>query len=53
MSILDWLGLGQARREDEGDGDVIHRIVRDLESMEPAAARYLGRRSGPSRASCS
>ncbi len=41
MSILDWLGLGKARRGDEGDGDVIHRIVRDLESMDPATARYL------------
>ncbi len=43
MSILDWLGLGKASRDGdgEGDGDVIHRIVRDLESMDPAAARYL------------
>jgi uncharacterized tellurite resistance protein B-like protein len=41
MAILDWLGLGKARRDDGGDGDVIHRIVRDLEAMEPAAARFL------------
>ena len=41
MSILDWLGLGKARGGDEADGDVIHRIVRDLESMDPAAARYV------------
>lgn len=40
MSILDWLGLGKAPRDE--DDDVIHRIVRDLEAMEPAAARYLG-----------
>jgi uncharacterized tellurite resistance protein B-like protein len=38
MSIREWLGLGKPR---EDDGDVIHRIVRDLDAMEPAAARYL------------
>jgi uncharacterized tellurite resistance protein B-like protein len=41
MSILDWLGLGKAPGGDEADGDVIHRIVRDLESMDPARARYV------------
>jgi uncharacterized tellurite resistance protein B-like protein len=39
MSIREWLGLGRASRAD--DGDVIHRIVRDLEALDPAAARYL------------
>lgn len=38
MSILEWLGLGGRRR---AEGDVIHRIVRELEAMEPAAARHL------------
>jgi uncharacterized tellurite resistance protein B-like protein len=38
MSILEWLGLG-GRRTD--DGDVIHRIVRQLDTMEPATARHL------------
>src|SRR5512140_3013430 len=38
MSIRDWLGLGSARAD---DGDVIHRIVRELDELDPAAARYL------------
>jgi uncharacterized tellurite resistance protein B-like protein len=38
MSILEWLGLGSPRSE---DGDVIQRIVRELETMEPAAARFV------------
>ncbi len=40
MSVLDWLGLG-GRPRDGGDDDVIHRIVRELEAMDPAAARHL------------
>jgi uncharacterized tellurite resistance protein B-like protein len=39
VSIRDWLGLGKPRGED--DGDVIHRIVRDLDALEPARARFL------------
>ncbi len=39
MSVLDWLGLGK-RRVDE-DTDVMRRIVRELEDMDPAGARYL------------
>lgn len=39
MSVLEWLGLGRRPRE-EGD-DVVHRIVRELEAMEPRAARHL------------
>lgn len=38
MSILEWLGLGGRRRD---DGDVIHRIVRELEAMDPGTARHL------------
>jgi uncharacterized tellurite resistance protein B-like protein len=38
MSILEWLGLGGRRRD---DGDVIHSIARQLDSMDPAAARHL------------
>jgi uncharacterized tellurite resistance protein B-like protein len=39
MSILEWLGLGSGPRRD--DGDVIHSIARQLDAMEPAAARHL------------
>jgi uncharacterized tellurite resistance protein B-like protein len=42
MSVLDW--LARARRGDDrrdGGGDVIHRIVRELDALEPAAARHL------------
>jgi uncharacterized tellurite resistance protein B-like protein len=39
MSIREWLGLGRTPREDEGD--VIHRIVRDLEALDPKVARTL------------
>jgi uncharacterized tellurite resistance protein B-like protein len=39
MSIREWLGLGKPRGGD--DEDVIHRIVRDLEAMDPGAARFL------------
>jgi uncharacterized tellurite resistance protein B-like protein len=38
MSILDWLGIGKPRPD---DGDVIHRIVRELECMDGAAARFV------------
>jgi uncharacterized tellurite resistance protein B-like protein len=40
MSVLDWLGVGRGR-PGEGEGDVIHRIVRELDAMEPSAARHL------------
>ncbi len=40
MSVLDWLGLG--RRGADEETDVVRRIVRELEAMDPAAARYLG-----------
>lgn len=39
MSVLDWLGL-RPRQAEEG-GDVIRRIARELEAMEPSAARHL------------
>ena len=39
MSIREWLGLGPA--EDRDDTDSIHRIVRELEAMEPGRARHL------------
>jgi uncharacterized tellurite resistance protein B-like protein len=39
MSLLDWLGLRERPRD--RDGDVIHRIVRELEALEPDAARHL------------
>lgn len=38
MSVLDWL-LG--RRATARDDDVIHRISRELDALEPARARYL------------
>lgn len=40
MSVLDWLGLRGARPRDEGS-DVIRRIARELEAMDPGAARHL------------
>jgi uncharacterized tellurite resistance protein B-like protein len=39
MSILRWLGIAPAREEQ--DTDAVHRIVLELESMEPARARWL------------
>ncbi|HTP52941.1 MAG TPA: TerB family tellurite resistance protein [Anaeromyxobacteraceae bacterium] len=40
MSILEWLGLvPRSTRPD--DSDAIHRIERQLNSMDPARARYL------------
>jgi len=43
MSVLDWLARARSRAaEGAGSGDdVIHRIVRELDAMEPAAARHL------------
>jgi len=41
MSILEWLGLAPGPATGSGDSDAIHRIERELESMEPARARYL------------
>ncbi len=38
MSVLDWL-LG--RRESAPDDDVIRRISRELDALEPAQARHL------------
>ncbi|HVP66500.1 MAG TPA: TerB family tellurite resistance protein [Anaeromyxobacteraceae bacterium] len=40
MSILEWLGLAPAHGGD-GDPDAIRRIERELDSMDPARARYL------------
>jgi uncharacterized tellurite resistance protein B-like protein len=39
MSILERLGLRRAAANP--DGDVVHRIARELEALEPAAARHL------------
>jgi uncharacterized tellurite resistance protein B-like protein len=39
MPVLEWLGF--AKRSDRGEGDVIHRIVRELEAMDPRDARQL------------
>jgi uncharacterized tellurite resistance protein B-like protein len=39
MSVLEWLGLGKRAGEDQGDA--VHRIVKELEAMEPRAARHL------------
>ena len=39
--MLDWLGLGGRANAREGEGDVIRRIVRELEAMDPKAARHL------------
>jgi len=41
MSILEWLGLAPGGDGGRGDPDAIRRIERELESMEPARARYL------------
>jgi uncharacterized tellurite resistance protein B-like protein len=41
MSILDLFGLRKARGDGAADGDVIHRIARDLDALDPATARYL------------
>jgi uncharacterized tellurite resistance protein B-like protein len=41
MSVLDWLGLAGRPQEREGEGDVIRRIVRELDAMDPKAARHL------------
>lgn len=39
MPVLDWLGF--LRRPESSDGDVIHRIARELDAMDPRAARHL------------
>ncbi len=39
MSVLDWLGLG--KRSSGGESDVVHRIVRELDALEPRQARHL------------
>jgi uncharacterized tellurite resistance protein B-like protein len=41
MSVLDWLKLRAPANGRGPDGDVIHRIVRELDAMEPGAARHL------------
>jgi len=43
MAILEWLGLGKGGATGRaGDGsDVVHRIVRELDALEPSAARHL------------
>jgi uncharacterized tellurite resistance protein B-like protein len=41
MSVLDWLGRGRGGGDRDGGGDVIHRIVRELDAMDPNAARHL------------
>lgn len=43
MSILEWLGLGKggAGGRPEDGSDVVHRIVRELDALDPGAARYL------------
>jgi uncharacterized tellurite resistance protein B-like protein len=40
MSILEWLGLAPAAPR-AAEGEVVRRIVAELESMEPAQARLL------------
>ena len=39
MSILRWLGIAPSR--EAPDADAVHRIVRELEALEPARARWL------------
>ncbi len=41
MSVLDWLGLGGRASDPSGEGDVVRRIVRELDAMDPKAARHL------------
>ncbi len=41
MSVLDWLGLGDPARDRGGEGDAVGRIVRELDAMQPGAARHL------------
>jgi uncharacterized tellurite resistance protein B-like protein len=41
MSVLDWLGLGARANDPSREGDVVRRIVRELDAMEPRAARHL------------
>ena len=39
--MLDWLGLGGRANDSTAEGDVIRRIVRELDAMDPKAARHL------------
>lgn len=39
MPLLDWLGL--AKSSGTAEGDVIHRIARELEALDPRDARHL------------
>jgi uncharacterized tellurite resistance protein B-like protein len=41
VSILEWLGLAPERERAGDEKDAIRRIERQLETMEPARARYL------------
>jgi uncharacterized tellurite resistance protein B-like protein len=41
MPILDWLGLGNRERPTGEERDAVHRIVQELDAMEPRAARHL------------
>jgi uncharacterized tellurite resistance protein B-like protein len=41
MSVLDWLGLRGGASDRAGEGDVIRRIVGELDAMDPKAARHL------------
>ena len=41
MSILEWLGLALPDERAPGDPGAIHRIERQLETLEPARARHL------------
>ena len=41
MSVLDWLGLRGGAIDRADEGDVIRRIVRELDAMDPEPARHL------------
>jgi uncharacterized tellurite resistance protein B-like protein len=41
MSILAWLGLERGSRPPEHEDDVVRAIARELQAMDPAAARFL------------
>jgi uncharacterized tellurite resistance protein B-like protein len=40
MSLMDWLGIGPARKRDP-EAEVVHRISQQLDTMDPAEARHL------------
>ncbi len=40
MSLLEWLGLAPSTSRDP-EAEVVHRISRQLDSMDPAEARHL------------